>query len=200
MNEEAANALLKTLEEPVSQTTLILIAEEARGLLATIVSRCQRVVFGALPPEDLVALLVERHGLKGPEAQDLARLCEGSPGEALRFHEEGVLASRETLLRSLASGGSLQEPEKWAGDREAALRLLRALAFWYRDLLTLKASGTADGQGAGVRRGGAPHMSTAEILGSLGVVAQTSLDIRRHANMRLAFEQMRAQLCSLSHK
>jgi len=203
MNEEAANALLKTLEEPAPATTLILIAEDIRRLPGTVVSRCQRVVFGALAPEDLATLLVERLGVERRAATELSRLCEGSAGEALRFYEDGVLTQRDALLRSVSCGDSMKEAEAWIGDREEALRLLRALALWYRDLLTLKSSGSADllmypGGRAALERV-CRQMETSAILQSLGVIAQTSLDIRLHANMRLALEQMRTQLWTLSH-
>ncbi len=204
MNEEAANALLKTLEEPAPQTTLILIAENIRRLPGTIVSRCQRVAFGPLAPEDLQTLLVERLGVERSAAAELSRLCDGSVGEALRFYEDAVLAQRDALLQFLSCDGSMKEAEAWIGDREEALRLLRALAIWYRDLLALKTSGSADllmhpAGSAALERAGR-QIQTPVILQSLGVIAQTSEDIRRHANMRLAFEQMRTQLWTLSHR
>ena len=203
MNEEAANALLKTLEEPAPQTTLILITENIRRLPGTVVSRCQRVVFGPLAPEDLKTLLVGRLGVEHSAAAELSRLCEGSAGEALRFYEDAVLAERDALLQFLSREGSMKEAEAWIGDREGALRLLRALALWYRDLLALKTAGSADllmqpAGGAALERAGR-QIQTSAILQALGVIARTSEDIRRHANMRLAFEDMRTQLWTLSH-
>jgi len=204
MNEEAANALLKTLEEPAPQTTLILIAEDIRRLPGTVVSRCQRVAFGPLAPEDLQALLAQRLGMEEKAAAELSRLCDGSAGEALRFHEEDVLVRRDALLRALSREAATKENNGWTDDREQVQRLLRALALWYRDLLAMKTVGSPDllmqpaGRAALERVG--RQMPTPAILQSLGVIAQTSLDIRRHANMRLAFEQMRTQLWTLSHR
>ncbi len=204
MNEEAANALLKTLEEPAPSTVLILIAENIHRLPGTVVSRCQRVVFGALAPEDLMTLLVERHGVERPAAAALSRLCDGSAGEALRFYEDGVLAQRDTLLRLLSCDDSMKEALAQVPDRQEALRLLRALALWYRDLLALRSCGSPallmHPAGHAALERACRQMETSAILQSLGVIAQTSLDIRRHANMRLAFEQMRTQLWTLSHR
>jgi DNA polymerase-3 subunit delta' len=204
MNEESANALLKTLEEPVSQTTLLLIAEDARRLPPTIVSRCQRIAFGPLAPRQVEALLVKKLGLPADEAKGLSRLCDGSPGEALRFHEEDVLARRDALLRVLVSDEAIKEVQGVMGDREQALRLLRAVALWYRDLLAWKVSGAADLLMTPVTeealRRATLDMTIGSILRALGAIAQTSLDIKSHANMRLAFEQMRTQLCIPSHR
>jgi DNA polymerase-3 subunit delta' len=204
MNEEAANALLKTLEEPSAHTTLILIAEDWRGLPGTIVSRCQRVFFGTLASEDIALFLVDRLGLGRSAADDLSRLCGGSVGEALRFHEDGVLARRDALLRFLSSDDPVRGIDELTGGREEALRLLQALALWYRDLLAVKTSGTADllmhpvGYAVWERVSG--EMETQALIRSLDVVAQTCLDVRRHANLRLAFEQMRTQLWTLSRR
>ncbi|MGE5279571.1 MAG: DNA polymerase III subunit delta' [Deltaproteobacteria bacterium] len=204
MNEEAANALLKTLEEPAAHTIIVLIAETAAALPGTIVSRCQRLVFGALASAELEALLVGRLGLDRTAARDLGRLCDGSPGEALRFHQEGVLEQRDALLRFLDSDAPMKEANAWTADRETALRLLRALAMWYRDMLTIKVTDAPDllaaASGAAALRNAAGGRTVKDILSALGVVAQTSLDIRRNANMRLAFEQMRTQLCTSSFR
>ncbi len=203
MNEEAANALLKTLEEPAAQTTLILTAEDIRRLPGTVVSRCQRVLFGALAPQELQALLVERLGMERGAAVTLSRLCGGSAGEAMRFYEDAVLARRDSLLQFLSSEGPMKEAGVLTGDREGTLRLLRALAIWYRDLLALKVSGSAEllmqpDAGAALERAGR-QMPTSAILRSLAVIARTSQDVRYHANMRLALEEMRTQLWTLSH-
>jgi len=204
MNDEAANALLKTLEEPAAQTILVLTADSTRSLFGTIVSRCQRVIFGALPSKQLEAVLGKSLKAEAAVVRDLSRICDGSPGEALRFHEEGVLERRQALLRFLESDTSVKEAQEWIGDRETALRLLRALALWYRDLLAFKTTCATEllmgpAEPKELERASA-HMTTSDILQSLGVVAQTSLDIRRHTSLRLAFEKMRTELCILSHK
>lgn len=93
----AANALLKTLEEPNAGTTFILVASHARALLPTILSRCQRVRLGAVPEAELAAWLGERGHPDGPR---LARLSMGCPGHALRL-AEGELAERATLRDGL---------------------------------------------------------------------------------------------------
>ncbi|HQP91953.1 MAG TPA: DNA polymerase III subunit delta', partial [Candidatus Omnitrophota bacterium] len=60
LNDESSNALLKTLEEPSTDTVIILIAPTLKKLLPTITSRCQRVVFSALDNETLGKILQEK--------------------------------------------------------------------------------------------------------------------------------------------
>lgn len=83
MAESAANALLKTLEEP-GQATLILIAPRAESLLPTLVSRCQKISFYRLNPEALSQVLIQ-NGHEAILRQNPAILatCQGSPGQAI---------------------------------------------------------------------------------------------------------------------
>lgn len=107
MGESAANALLKTLEEPPDGTGFVLISHNASALLPTIRSRCQRVRFGAVPGDVLRAWLAER-GVARPD--EVARLAQGCPGRALQLADTG-LTDREALRRDLlaALDGSLDE-------------------------------------------------------------------------------------------
>lgn len=86
MSLEAANALLKTLEEPPQYAVIILVADQVE-LLETIISRCQTVRFHPLTDAELENLLRER-GCSPEQAQQAALLAQGSPGNALRFAAE----------------------------------------------------------------------------------------------------------------
>lgn len=97
MAAPASNALLKTLEEPPEGTGFVLIAHSASALLPTIVSRCQRVRFAAVPDDDVTAWL-EARGVA--DAQVLARLAMGRPGAALAL-ADGGLEARTTLANSV---------------------------------------------------------------------------------------------------
>ena len=93
----SANALLKTLEEPPEGTGFILIAQHARALLPTIVSRCQRVRFAAVPEPELTEWLRAR-GVEEPAR--LARLAMGRPGAAVQL-SEGDLETREGIREQI---------------------------------------------------------------------------------------------------
>lgn len=84
MTKEAANAFLKTLEEPPPQTLIVLITSRPEGLLPTISSRCQRIRFYPLSDEEVREVL-EREGVSPGDIELLLRLAEGSPGKALEF-------------------------------------------------------------------------------------------------------------------
>lgn len=99
MMEPAANALLKTLEEPTEGTGFILVVGSASSLLPTIVSRCQRVRFGAVPTEAIAGWLKQQDL---PDAELAARSALGCPGRALTLASGGLEARREarsTLVR-----------------------------------------------------------------------------------------------------
>lgn len=107
MNEEAQNALLKTLEEPPGSGCLILVTASAERLLPTIRSRCQRISFDLLPAEHVVAELQRRAGLSAEDAQALAALAGGRLGVARRWHELGLLAHVDAVaqcVQGLAEG------------------------------------------------------------------------------------------------
>ena len=84
-SEQAQNALLKALEEPSDRHAFILVADEPRGLLPTIRSRCQSLRIGPVPREELSAFLVDVERLPADQADILARVAGGMAGTAVAF-------------------------------------------------------------------------------------------------------------------
>ncbi len=132
LSASAANALLKTLEEPGARTHFVLLSSMADALLPTIQSRTQRVRFGALPDDVVAALLVER-GVEGAEA--IARLAGGSMAAALLLADPDASEAREGFVeramaaldaRDLGPALELAEDAKKAG-KEAAAAQIEAL-------------------------------------------------------------------------
>lgn len=108
--KEAANSLLKILEEPPEHATLILLAENPPELLPTIRSRAGVLRLGALPPAEIEALLAARRPeLKPAQRTLVGRLAEGAAGRALGFDLPAYLASRQDALTVLHT--SLAEPD-----------------------------------------------------------------------------------------
>lgn len=91
LNVNAANAVLKTLEEPSGRGVLLLVSHQPARLLATVRSRCRTLRFAPWSPATLAAFLQARLGLDAPDAGALARLARGAPGRALSLHEQGAL-------------------------------------------------------------------------------------------------------------
>ncbi|MFN0136991.1 MAG: DNA polymerase III subunit delta' [Phycisphaerae bacterium] len=129
MNEEAQNALLKTLEEPPGSACLVLVTSSAARLLSTIRSRCQRIPFGLLPPAFVREKLVTLASMNDETATALARLCDGRLGVALRWHKIDLLAAVDSLAGTL--GLCIDEPDRFAKavletTNELALRAKKA--------------------------------------------------------------------------
>lgn len=102
MNANAANALLKTLEEPPERGVLFLISHAPGGLLPTIRSRCRRLRFAAWDEADVAGFVANHASVNAEEALRLARMSGGAPGRALDLHARKALAAddaaREILL------------------------------------------------------------------------------------------------------
>ncbi|MBX6369035.1 MAG: DNA polymerase III subunit delta' [Rhodospirillales bacterium] len=115
MNKNAANALLKVLEEPPRRAVLFLVSHAPGGLLPTIRSRCRKLVLRSLPDDTVRALLRRyRPGLSDEDAAALARLAEGSIGRALELDDAGGLDLYRDLVGLLAAVPSL-EPSRLHG-------------------------------------------------------------------------------------
>ncbi|MXX44896.1 MAG: hypothetical protein F4Z41_01685 [Acidimicrobiia bacterium] len=91
MTEPAANALLKTLEEPTGSTVFILVSVSAEDFPATVASRCRTVHFGKVGTSELVEGLVRR-GVERSEAEMVAEVAGGRPGMALQLSGEAPVA------------------------------------------------------------------------------------------------------------
>ena len=101
MNEDAQNALLKTLEEPPAGATLILCADEPERVLPTVRSRAATLRLGLLGVRTIEGLLGER-GVDPPRAARLARLAAGRPGIALAYAAAPrAVDAREEISRTL---------------------------------------------------------------------------------------------------
>lgn len=112
LNEEAANAFLKTLEEPPPGSVLILIGTSAELQLDTIISRCRVLRFNPLPAADLAALLLEHEiTTDSAEAERLAALAEGSVGRARGLADPELATFRRGLIDELADPGGFHPPE-----------------------------------------------------------------------------------------
>ncbi len=148
--KEAANSLLKLLEEPPDHTTLILLTENPQELLPTIRSRAVIHRLGALPAAELESLLAQRRPELKPQQRALvARLAQGAVGRAISIDLDAYLASRQDALLILRT--ALREPDyselfriteayrAGADGQEKTVNLLRALGSLLEDLLLIVA-------------------------------------------------------------
>ncbi len=111
--KEAANSLLKLLEEPPATVHLILLSENPGELLPTIRSRCAIIRLGALPLEEIEGLLSDRRPEVPPKQRSLiARLAQGAAGQALGFDLEAYIAARADALLLIRNAAA--EPDHTA--------------------------------------------------------------------------------------
>jgi DNA polymerase-3 subunit delta' len=148
--KEAANSLLKVLEEPPDHATIILLAENPGELLPTIRSRAQIARLGAIPTGEIEKIVAERRKDARPAERALiARLAEGAIGRALSFDLSAYLDSRAdalVLLRNAMGQTDASDLFKvtetyraGADGQEKTAGLLRAASSLLEDLLLLKA-------------------------------------------------------------
>ena len=153
--KEAANSLLKVLEEPPDTVHIIILAENPGELLPTIRSRCATVRLGALPVDEIDTLLSDRRPEIPPQQRGLvARLAQGAAGKALGFDLAAYTAARADALifiRNAAASGASTDLDHstlfrmtetyraGAEGQQKTTALLRALSLLLEDLLLLTA-------------------------------------------------------------
>ncbi len=205
----AANALLKTLEEPASNVILILTAIEASRLLPTINSRCQLLNLRTVPQQLLLdALQTEWHA--APEqAELLTRLSGGRPGWAIRALSDDVfLAERQQRLQEMVNLLYMSRAKRLAytqnfGRDPAQLKIV--LALWltlWRDLLLLKSGSQApliniDWHEA--LRPVAAHITLAQVHAMIIQLRNRLHNLERNVNPRLILDITLLKLPKLKH-
>lgn len=110
INDEAANAFLKTLEEPPEGSVLILIGTAPELQLDTIVSRCRVVRFDPIPQAELATILVEQELASPEQAERLAMRAEGSLSRARGFADPAFDQFRAEIIDTLARPGEIDAP------------------------------------------------------------------------------------------
>lgn len=138
MTEEAANSLLKTLEEPQRDTVFILTTSNITKILPTVVSRCQVVRFGSLKTDEVARLLTTRYGLDETRACLLARLANGKPGRTIEMLNKDWLSKRQEVLKNFAQGSKsafFSYGGEGGKDRDNILETIEVLQSIFRDVL-----------------------------------------------------------------
>ena len=146
MNQAAANALLKVLEEPPDRTVFILIAKNKRDLLPTITSRCQPIRFHPIPLQHIEAMLTTQKNVVPEKAAVLSAMSYGSFSKALSLVENDWISRRDLLIRTIWPGTvnarSVQSSAiimalaaRFARDKDNITEILDGIKSWLRDLL-----------------------------------------------------------------
>ena len=202
MRREAANSLLKTLEEPPADNILILTADDPGDLLPTIISRCQVIAFHALPYEAVARALMAESDLTAETAATLAAVAEGSLGRAKLLLDRELLDLRQAVVDNLtrhlpgqpeAVPAILRLAESAADLKENLTEFLGMLRLWFRDLLLLKAGGPESLMGSRDLReflpAAAKRWSLSDLFARLAMLDRAERELGRNCN--------RTQVCEV---
>lgn len=215
LNEAAANAMLKTLEEPPPYATLILVANTSGDLLPTIVSRCQPIKLRPVPRAQVAQALRERLNLAPDDANLLAAWSGGRYGWAAQMVENpDELAARQERLEQLVAlaGVGRADGFRWAEEQAKAYRggeqasVFEALALWqswWRDVM-LTAGGVPDGITHVDQRAElatlAGRYNVADVRDFIERLDQAVKQLRENVNPQLALESVLLHLPGLKEE
>lgn len=207
LSTEAANCLLKTLEEPVGKVVFMLLTVNDSLLLATVVSRCQRLELRPLPVTEVAAALAGR-GIEPERARLLAGLSRGCVGWALTVAEDdSLLRQRDEELNRLLGIIAADGEERFAyvarlaaqfnQNRKAVYGVLDLWLDYWRDLMLVK-MGCGDIVTNIDRLDGLREMARgyrlAQIKGFIESIRAAWEQLRQNANPRLALEVLMLEI------
>lgn len=143
MRAEAANALLKTLEEPPSKMLLVLTTDKPRSLLPTILSRCQKIRLEKLSDEEVASFVAKRYSLEPSKTELISRLCSGNVVSAERMINEDLDLQSESAYKFLSvsltgkDSELVEMTESMSATRNKVLveRIIQMTAIWLRDII-----------------------------------------------------------------
>ncbi len=204
MNTAAANALLKTLEEPPQESLLLLLTANEDALLPTIRSRCSALYLKPMPKSVLQERLTRDYAADPETAERVARLSRGCFGQAVRALQDSQALEQRNAdlerLQQVCEGGldirfdyAAEVATHFGRDREAARELLYLWLRWWRDLLLVKEG--ADeylhyADQANILRLQATQLSTADVVAFIKRLNRTLEALDANANPRLALESL----------
>ena len=202
LSHEAANSLLKTLEEPPPNILIILLTARESALLPTIASRCQRVELRPLPLGLVIDVLVKDYQVPQERADFLARLSGGCLGWALQaLQDETLLSDRAQRLEDfsrLCAAGT-RDRLAYAADlaalfgrgRDRMADVLAAWLQWWRDLLLIKCDNSrwiVNVDREALLSTQAERLPAASIAAFMRDIRATGEQLEMNANPRLALE------------
>ncbi len=149
MTHEAANALLKTLEEPPPSNLFLLVSSREQEIPLTVRSRCMRLGFGPLSTANLCAYFERMLRLDGQKAQVLAAMSNGSIASGLFWTEEEHYGMRQRIAELLAAGNQTSAKAALLAERMTAkeheMEYLSFLLSFFRDIWWLCQTGDSGG-------------------------------------------------------
>jgi DNA polymerase-3 subunit delta' len=197
LTAEAANALLKTLEEPPKNSLLVLVSSKPALLFKTILSRCNVLKFYALPRKELEDVLRNEYSLHVNLAHFLAYFCEGRIGAALRERERDILREKNAVIDAFFLAKNFKQPLT-AEKRQDLRRQMHILAGWLRDIYLAKTGVDPAGMINFDRRQDLAKLSQrltfAELEDGFGLIVNALSYLEANINTKLLVSHLRAGL------
>ena len=208
LSTEAANSLLKILEEPPQRIAWLLLASEEERLLPTIISRCQRLELKPVPSERVQEILISSYDVDANKAKLLTQLCHGRLGWALSaLANDDILEQRSqriVKLFSLLPAGLEQRfayaqelASQLSQNRRAGAEIIEIWLDWWRDLMLIKGGCREAIINVDYERTleeQARELSLSEIEGFLANLCLLQEEISKNVNPRLALEWLMLNL------
>ena len=204
LSQEAANRLLKTLEEPSPQVLIILLTSRESDVLPTVVSRCQRVELRPLPTPLVKETLAERYSIDNQRAELLARVSGGCLGWALlALQDEALLEARGRRLATLANlreatiiqrfAYAAELATQFSKRREEVEEILSLWVRWWHDLLLIRGGNNesitnVDHQETLLQQ--ARDLSGRQITDFIHRLQEARQALEQNANSRLVFDNL----------
>ncbi len=139
LNPEAANSLLKLLEEPPRDCLFILITHKLQNIFKTILSRCKLIKFAPLARAGLESILIKDYSLDKQAAHFLAYYGEGRLGLALKLKDSQIAEEKNRIFDSFLLSEKPLDRNLAGQSKEQLRAFLNILASWFRDIYLLKA-------------------------------------------------------------
>lgn len=202
LTAEAANALLKILEEPPRDSLIILVSAKPALLFKTIISRCQVLKFYPTQRIELEEILKKDYGLDNYLAHFLAYFSEGRLGCALRLKDTETFQEKNRIIDALAfAQGTSHKPDSQnllGQDKEGLRRSLNVLASWFRDIYLVKV-GMPHSELINLDRKtqilrSMSHYTLFDLDEILNSIANALLWLEQNVNMRLLISHLRWSL------
>ncbi len=208
MSMEAANRLLKTLEEPTGKVVFILLTANIRLIPATVTSRCQRLNLARLKTKEIESVLVNKLHVEPEKANLLSRLSHGCPGWAIEAtkttnliqERQAEFEKMRTVVKSDYSarlGVASQIALQFGKKRETVYEILDSWAGWWRDILLAKTGCRGDIISIDFLSGldeMAGTYSLAQIKLSIESILEAGEQLKLNANPRLVVEALMLNL------
>jgi len=198
LNQDAANSLLKVLEEPPKDTLIILITHKPQNIIKTVLSRCKQIKFPSMPRKELENILVNKYFLEKPAAHFLSYYCEGRIGLALELKDSSLFIDKNRIFDSFVLGQKNNGYNFSGQNKEELHNFLNILASWFRDIYLLKA-GMPENETIHLDRRvdlakQAAKFSFKQLDEIISAISESLLYLERNINSKLLLHNLGAQL------